>query len=221
MERHLTTKLSMQKIRDIALDRDIHLNEKDSKKEILNKLFGDFSNIYQPVRYIAIEFLPIEDIMNLSATNRAYRELYENENTWNILMKRDFNVNGTLEMYKEAYLTDLERLRKTVMKQAMENIDPKKKTEWKKIVENAVIRKGTKQSTEDEGFYIEFSYHKSTLEFPMMYSPFGSYQKDCLWTTRMVDKIKSHLEGYKVFNSIDYSDYGYGSLIKIYFVVTK
>ena len=61
-----------------------------------------------------------------------HRELYSNETTWNMLLKRDFNMNGTREMYQEAYLVDLERFKIMVIKQAMKNIDPKKKSVWEK-----------------------------------------------------------------------------------------
>ena len=200
MERHLITKLSVQKIRDIALDSDIQLTEKDTKKEILDKLFGDFSLVYDPIRFTAILYLSIKDILNFSSTNKAYRELYGNEITWNMLLKRDFDMNGSFEKYRTTYLADFNGLRRAVVQQAMKGIDEHKKDEWEKIVNNVVIRKGTKYRVNSDGFYIEFSFIFDQ-HFPSMYAPFGHPVNCGNWIREMSNKINSHLVDYDISNS--------------------
>ena len=104
MDRSEISKLPIQEIRDIALDSDISLHEDDTKKEILDKIFGDISLVYDPMRYTAIEYLPIEEILNLCETSRDFKVICRDKVTWEMLLWRDFKLKD--ENPKEKYMEE-------------------------------------------------------------------------------------------------------------------
>ena len=90
MNRTELSKLPIEDVINIALDNSIILNEEDTKKDILDKMFGDFTQVYDPVSHIVTDFLPVEDTLNLYSTSKNYQSNQSNQGKWGDFSKRDF-----------------------------------------------------------------------------------------------------------------------------------
>lgn len=48
-------------------------------------------------------FLEVEDLIRLSQTNRGFHQLIKNDNTWNFLLQRDFNIKCNHKDHRKKY----------------------------------------------------------------------------------------------------------------------
>ncbi len=55
--------------------------------------------------YLAVENLPVEDILNLCRTSKEFAGMCEDNHLWKFLLKRDYNVVRSLDKAKEKYIS--------------------------------------------------------------------------------------------------------------------
>ena len=106
---------------------------------------SNLSHIYDPLRYQTIEYLSVEDILNLCKTRKEYREICKDKETWDYLLERDLHLKSDepRETYIEAYKISPKKLEEFVKNNLVEKLlqefarfAPKNEIDWELSIIN-------------------------------------------------------------------------------------
>lgn len=107
--------LSLEQLRDVALEQDIDVYPEETRQDLLRKLgVNTIYDIGDPFKYNVLQYLPVKDVVHLSETDSFLRQMGQDRETWRMLSRRDFGKFGmTMEDYRELELKQIqERLEK-------------------------------------------------------------------------------------------------------------
>lgn len=202
MNRPSFAKLALDHLRDEALERDIDITESDTKKEILDKLFGTLEEIRDPIKEILIDYLPIEDFAKFTSTKKEYQEMMRDEKMWKKMLRRNYGKEVERDA-KEEY--------KKLMRIQVGNVERKVKewmkerfSDWKRLREVDKFKlEETNEKYRNENSLVtkyfgrlEFnwlSFGEDMGKFFDRYTPFNYKNEFLRWMKNLEAKIQKYL----------------------------